>query len=1240
MPNVWEAAYQLDWRNADDASLSLARSAVAARIAALPLTAAERTEIARLQSTGIGISALIQQKLDTFLLPDSDPANTNLPEPKGGRTYVIKDYPIANPAVPPALPASPAATASAAVKAAYEVRRTAWQAAFIALHTWQILTEIDFDHDGLVNADEYSLGLNPQIADYSRTSSRDTDGDGFTDAQELAAGTDAKKATSKPVLALQIISGAGQSGTIFQTLGKPIHVQSIFKGPNGGFCPAPGTTIEITAPNNYTLLAPAAGFGNEPASPEDWRPKTLRFQADTQGYAKIAVKLPHAPQSLRLGMVAIKDGIKGTITTCDLAVKAFSATDSDGDGMLNLWETKNRLNPADPKDATDSPLHAAYHRDTPWSQLTKNAQSDLQIPRDAFGLLGQSGRTAGQTAILNLIDPDHDGLSNLDESKLGTNPRVADDASIDTDGDGFPDLIERLNASDKNVAASVPPFTIAVVSGAAQTIEGGRWSAPLVVRVRQLGQEVLTDVTFTSSRDGLFRHAIFGESVASLSVSTAYNPKETSVLFQAPLAVGDVIITARVPGGGTAQFTLHVTEPQTGGGGGPTPVKKTPTTDPNPTDFNLSWDAPERYAQYRYHVCGGPNGYSTGIGVWQDATIKPRTASVGYYGELDADGKVIDGSTATSLEETWAKTKYPPLDDPSSLAGSTVPYGELWVSTMGSHKGPWNNEAGEVVGSITTVTLDQTRVRLQSSKPLPQGYQASFLVIEETRDSYSRELKSTRVVRTVTFTIPPDGKMSEPIEFLPTSPELGTSVSQRLVPVKLYSDLNNDGTLDRADSGLAATPYTSGATYQPKANGIEYMFINDKLSNGAWDREDPDAPADIPDPSNPTGPPIPTGDDDAKRLIVDPGIKDGEAWFTHGGIAGISFYRDKGCTNEITELSGGKKMTIVSTDTAKSWPPVIYMRADGDKIKFTDENQLESDLRLMARGKESESPIEAVKMKLVIIKQLGSLDHHLAVVDYIKEQNTEMYHNVLHAKKGDVSFVAMLRSQTQLVGINARPSKSKGIGEVAVSPTWKDLTVIINATYNYGPPGTKIFDSEDFFEKHLGELFVSGKWDSSCSVKISVVDPTGIYKKHIGSSAKGVFTMGLGGDLPVGAWDGTGGLKNISYSGLRWTAVVDSVVPGTTEHLLFAASGDDDTMGEFSVYNAMACDDDGGWSWMECDGGASVAMAISRQPRPMKVLVAGERHSSWWVSTINPLSGSNLYWIKAYLGFRATKIRP
>jgi Bacterial TSP3 repeat len=61
------------------------------------------------------------------------------------------------------------------------------------------------------------------------------------------------------------------------------------------------------------------------------------------------------------------------------------------------------------------------------------------------------------------LDADHDGVSNANEYRLGTNPRVADsarqgttDGSLDSDGDGVPNAIEQKLGLDPSKAATPP----------------------------------------------------------------------------------------------------------------------------------------------------------------------------------------------------------------------------------------------------------------------------------------------------------------------------------------------------------------------------------------------------------------------------------------------------------------------------------------------------------------------------------------------------------------------------------------------------------------------------------------------------------------------------------------------------------------------------------------------------------------------------------------------------------------
>ena len=116
-----------------------------------------------------------------------------------------------------------------------------------------------------------------------------------------------------------------------------------------------------------------------------------------------------------------------------------------------------------------------------------------------------------------------------------------------------------------------------------------------------------------------------------------------------------------------------------------------------------------------------------------------------------------------------------------------------------------------------------------------------------------------------------------------------TTVSLR--PVELYSDLNNDGELTSADGGLVGKPYASGASEAEKDKGTEFMFANDNLSNGAWDKEDTTTP----------GKPDDADDDDAEPIFVGIGALPDESkvWLEHPATAGLKFYRDRECTEEI-----------------------------------------------------------------------------------------------------------------------------------------------------------------------------------------------------------------------------------------------------------------------------------------------------------------------------------------------------
>ncbi|HCN29397.1 MAG TPA: hypothetical protein DIT64_11725, partial [Verrucomicrobiales bacterium] len=149
---------------------------------------------------------------------------------------LVPEYPLGAPAVPP----KPAASAAPALHQAY------WHAQ-AALQRWQLLQGLDPDHDGLCNRREHDEGKNPRLPDWHQTAARDTDGDGFTDGEETAAGSNALDAASMPPVTLEIVSGLGAQGTgqivpAGSVLPEPVGIRAVHLG-----IPRAGIRIKLTS---------------------------------------------------------------------------------------------------------------------------------------------------------------------------------------------------------------------------------------------------------------------------------------------------------------------------------------------------------------------------------------------------------------------------------------------------------------------------------------------------------------------------------------------------------------------------------------------------------------------------------------------------------------------------------------------------------------------------------------------------------------------------------------------------------------------------------------------------------------------------------------------------------------------------------------------------------------------------------------------------------------------------------
>jgi len=293
--------------------------------------------------------------------------------------------------------------------------------------------------------------------------------------------------------------------------------------------------------------------------------------------------------------------------------------------------------------------------------------------------------------------------------------------------------------------------------------------------------------------------------------------------------------------------------------------------------------------------------------------------------------------------------------------------------------------------------LDPLAFQLQSEVSARRRTVQSFLVMMETQ-----ETDSVKVAGKITFTFKPGDTLAHAASdvtdnlagvfvsedtntvYLDPRVPLNNMVVKKftavfLVPAELYSDLDNHGKVTSMDADLATLPYKASSEVD-KDKGTEFIFVNDTLSNGAWDREE-------------TGAPAGSDDDDAEQIHANPGIKDGEVWFDHPAIAGLRFYRDAACTRPLA-LSGGGHLQIKTEDQEPpiEFPPELYIRVNGSALNFPPENpQIAGDLKLMIKPEGSTDAFEAAKMKLTVVKQMGAKKFFQATRDYILENNTELF---------------------------------------------------------------------------------------------------------------------------------------------------------------------------------------------------------------------------------------------------------
>ena len=169
-----------------------------------------------------------------------------------------------------------------------------------------------------------------------------------------------------------------------------------------------------------------------------------------------------------------------------------------------------------------------------------------------------------------------------------------------------------------------------------------------------------------------------------------------------------------------------------------------------------------------------------------------------------------------------------------------------------------------------------------------------------------------------------------------------------MIPFEFTSDLDNDGKIDAADTTLQVMANRFDASADEIEKGTEYLFVNDNMSNGLGDKDDPNKPAGT------------TDDDDVQELKItfDPNF--GAAWFDYPAIDELEFYKTKACAD-------GDKITFPwNLSNNNPLPERIYVRTKNDVT-----SQIEGDLVLKFGTMDMSETFAEGKLKFTVVKGVG-----------------------------------------------------------------------------------------------------------------------------------------------------------------------------------------------------------------------------------------------------------------------------
>jgi len=286
---------------------------------------------------------------------------------------------------------------------------------------------LDADGDGMPNGWEQSYGLDPLKA----TADVDSDGDGLTDLQEFQAGTDPTNSAS----ALRIRSVARQGGDVLVTWSAGGGRTNVLRAARSALGVYFNISPNIVIPNAGDTVT--NGLDRGAATNTLSRVYRIAIRSTSVGPAApptLTITSPANDSYVTNSTFAVAGTAANATGVCGVDVNGFAATSTNGYSnwvamVTGLAPGTNTLSVlagdgAAPSDMATNSVRVIY--------ATGDFDGNGDGLPDAWQIQYFGSVRAANAAPT--ADPDGDGLNNLEEYRLGTNPQ-----NPDSDGDGISD---------------------------------------------------------------------------------------------------------------------------------------------------------------------------------------------------------------------------------------------------------------------------------------------------------------------------------------------------------------------------------------------------------------------------------------------------------------------------------------------------------------------------------------------------------------------------------------------------------------------------------------------------------------------------------------------------------------------------------------------------------------------------------------------------------------------------------